>query len=86
MQNSVPSPNPSDQNMSFRKLVECFHCSQLGHYQSQCPNWDKPKVGLKPVRSEAIVGDSAKNHRIFATLEQKKAEHQNSVIEAQGNT
>lgn len=31
------------------------------------------------------MGDSAKNHRIFATLDQKQAEHQNSVIEAQGN-
>ena len=33
-----------------------------------------------------IVGDSARNHHIFAILDQKQAEHQNMVIEAQGNT
>lgn len=58
----------------------------MGHYQSQCPNWDRPKVGPRTARSEATVGDSAKNHRIFATLDQKQVEHQNSVIEAQDNT
>ena len=86
VQSSKPSPKPFGQNMGFRKFVECFHCGQLGHYQFQCPNWDKPKVGPKPARSKETVGDSAKNHCIFATLDQKQAEQQNSVIEAQGNT
>ena len=57
--------------MGFRKSVECYYCGQLGHYQSKCPNWDKPKVGPKLARSEVIVGDSARNHHVFATLDQK---------------
>ena len=61
-----------------------FSLWSTGAYQSQCPNWDKPRVGPRPARTEAIVGDSARNHRIFATLDQKQDEHQNSVIEAQG--
>ena len=32
-----------------------------------------------------IIGDSTINHHVFATLDQKQAEHQNTVIEAQGN-
>ena len=75
MQSSKPSPNLPGQNSESRKSVVCFHCGQIGHYQSQCPNWDKLKVGPRPARSEATVGDSARNHHIFATLDQKKAEY-----------
>ena len=71
MKSNIPSLGLSRQNVGFRKSVECYHCGQIGHYQSQCPNWDKPKIGPKPAKSEATVGDSARNHRIFATLEQK---------------
>lgn len=38
VQSSKPPINLPVQNLESKKNVVCFHCGQLGHYQSQCLN------------------------------------------------
>ena len=57
----------------------------MGHLQWNCPLRGNNQGRSKASGSEATVGDSRRNHCIFATVDHNQAEHQNTVIETKGN-
>jgi hypothetical protein len=61
----------------------CYSCGQQGHIAVRCPqrtNLTNPNLAV----SEPTVGDAGRSHRVFATVDHRQAEHQNTVIETSG--
>lgn len=52
--------------------------------QWNCPLKGNNQTKPRSSGSEATVGDSGRNHRIFATVDHNQAEHQSMIIEAKG--
>ena len=62
----------------------CFSCGQPGHKSYDCSMKPSSGHGRGTARSEPTVGDAGRNHRVFAVVDNRQAEHQGMVVEATG--
>ena len=71
-------------NFERKEPIKCWGCN-IPHYASVCPNRKKTISNIHTIQEEMTVGDLARTMpRINATLENRQAVYQTSMVEVEG--
>ena len=71
-------------NFERKEPVKCWECNGP-HYASICPNRKKTVSNIHTIQEEMTIGELARSMpRINATLENRQAEYQTSMVEVEG--
>ena len=71
-------------NFERKEPVKCWECNGP-HYASFCPNQKKTISNIHNIQEEMTVGELARSMpRINASLENRQAKYQNSMVEVEG--
>lgn len=63
----------------------CFACGKQGHIAIYCPQRTSQTSSQQRVAPiDLTVGDSSKTHRVFATVDNRQAEHATTVVDTSG--
>ena len=83
---SAPYPSATQSGRGTRPNLfgNCYTCGQPGHKSYDCSIKPSTGPGKGAARSEPTVGDAGRNHRVFAAVDNRQAEHQGTVVEATG--
>ena len=84
--NKEPVRNHSNyiKNNERKESVKCWECNG-SNYASVCRNQKKNIRNIHTMQEEMIVGDLERTmHRINATLENRQADYQTSMVEVEG--
>ena len=71
-------------NFEHKEPIKCWECN-VPHYALVCPNWKKTVSNIHTIQEEMTVGYLARTMpRINASLKNRQAEYQNSMVEVEG--
>ncbi|XP_047320823.1 uncharacterized protein LOC124924882 [Impatiens glandulifera] len=45
----------SDERAFDKSRIECFKCKKLGHFQIECPEWDKANYAAEDEKEEVLI-------------------------------